>query len=133
MQCLGFIYLRHGQPYRAVVLLIVAAQAQPDRPEVLRTLCGALIAAGMGQQAYDVLDRLELLAPELTQHPMMRLMRARALLLLGRTEEARATFRPPACRRATCWHTGQAAATEAGRMRSSPAWASGPIWRWSRF
>ncbi len=94
VHCLGFIYLRHGQPYRAVVLLIVAAQAQPNRPEVLRTLCGALIAAGMGQQAHDVLDRLELLAPELTQHPMMRLMRARALLLLGRTEEARATFRP---------------------------------------
>jgi type III secretion protein Y len=93
VHCLGFIYLRHGQPYRAVVMLIVAAQAQPDRPEILRTLCGGLIAARMGQQALDVLDRLDMLTPEHTQHPMMRLMRARALLLLGRTEEARAAFR----------------------------------------
>jgi type III secretion protein Y len=96
VHCLGFIYLRHGQPYRAVVLLIVAAQAEPDRPEILRTLCGALIAAGMGTQALDVLDRLAALQPEHAQHPMMRLMRGRALLLLGRGEEARAAFRPPA-------------------------------------
>lgn len=95
VHCLGFIYLRHGQPYRAVVLLIVAAQAEPDRPEVLRTLCAALIAAGMGSQALDVLNRLAALLPEHAQHPMMRLMRGRALLLLGRAEEARAAFRPP--------------------------------------
>jgi len=95
VHCLGFIYLRHGQPYRAVVLLIVAAQTEPNRPEVLRTLCAALIAAGMGRQALDVIDRLAALQPEQAQHPMMRLMRGRALLLLGRTEEARAAFRPP--------------------------------------
>jgi type III secretion protein Y len=95
VHCLGFVYLRHGQPYRAVVLLIVAAQAEPDRPEILRTLCGALIAAGMGSQALDVLDRLAALQPEDAQHPMMRLMRGRALLLLGRTDEARAAFSPP--------------------------------------
>jgi type III secretion protein Y len=96
VHCLGFIYLRHGQPYRAVVLLIVAAQAEPDRADILRTLCGALIAAGMGSQALDVLDRLAALQPEDAQHPMMRLMRGRALLLLGRGEEARAAFRAPA-------------------------------------
>jgi len=95
VHCLGFVYLRHGQPYRAVVLLIVAAQAEPNRPEVLRTLCAALIAAGMGKQALDVIDRLAALQPEQAQHPMMRLMRGRALLLLGRTEEARTAFRPP--------------------------------------
>jgi type III secretion protein Y len=95
VHCLGFIYLRHGQPYRAVVLLIVAAQAEPDRADILRTLCGALIAAGMGAQALDVLDRLAALRPEEAQHPMMRLMRGRALLLLGRAEEARAAFRAP--------------------------------------
>jgi type III secretion protein Y len=95
VHCLGFIYLRHGQPYRAVVLLIVAAQAEPDRPDILRTLCAALIGAGMGSQALDVLDRLAALEPEQAHHPMMRLMRGRALLLLGRGEEARAAFRGP--------------------------------------
>ena len=94
IHCLGFIYLRHGQPYRAVVMLIVAAQEQPDRPEVLRTLCAAPIAARLGQQALGVFDKLDILVPEQAQHPMMRLMRARALLLLGRTEEARSVFQP---------------------------------------
>ena len=95
VHCLGYIYLRHGQPYRAVVLLIVAAQAEPDRPELLRTLCGALIAAGMATQALEVLDRLAVLQPEQADHPMMRLMRARALLLVGRADEARTVFRGP--------------------------------------
>src|SRR6202012_24465 len=58
VHCLGYISLRHGQPYRAVILLIVAAQSEPNRPELLRTLCGALIAAGMGGQALDVLAQL---------------------------------------------------------------------------
>jgi Flp pilus assembly protein TadD len=93
VHCLGFVYLRHGQHYRAVVLLIVAAQAAPERVDILRTLCGALIAAGMGGQALDVLDRLVQLAPGDALHPMMRLMRARALLLLGRAEEAKSVFR----------------------------------------
>ena len=95
LHCLGFIYLRHGQPYRAVVLLIVAAQADPDRIDVLRTLAASLIAAKMGQQAIDVLDRLVHLAPGSGDLPMMRLMRARALLLLGRDAEAYAAFRGP--------------------------------------
>ncbi len=93
IHCLGFIYLRHGQPYRAVVLLIVAAQTAPDRGDVLRTLCAALIAAKMGEQALEVVGRLSQLEPRLQHHPMMRLMHARALLLLGRNTEARAVFR----------------------------------------
>jgi type III secretion protein Y len=92
IHCLGFIYLRHGQPYRAVVLLLVAAQAAQTRTDLLRTLAGALVAARMGDQAIDVLDRLALLEPALTTHPMMCLLRARALLLLGRVADARAAF-----------------------------------------
>ena len=95
LHCLGFIYIRHGQPYRAVVLLIVAAQADADRVDVLRTLCAALIGAKMGQQAIDVLARLTHLVPGSDSLPMMRLMRARALLLTGREEEAYAVFRGP--------------------------------------
>lgn len=94
LHCLGFVYLRHGQPYRAVVLLIVAAQSAPNRADVLRTLCAALVAARMGEPALDVLDRLAALEPDMADHRMMRLMRARALLLLGRTEAARRAFLP---------------------------------------
>ncbi len=94
LHCLGFIYLRHGQHQRAVVLLILAAQSGASaRPEVLRTLCAALIAAGMGRQALEIVDRLAALEPDGGAHPMMRLMHARALLLLGRGDEARAVFR----------------------------------------
>ena len=93
VHCLGFVYLRHGQPYRAVVLLIVAAQSAPERADVLRTLCGAMVAAGMGAQALPRVDRLRLLAPEDGNHPMMRVLRARALLLAGDVDAARAAFR----------------------------------------
>ena len=89
MHCLGYIYLRHGQPYRAVVLLIVAGQAAPERADILRTLAAALIESGMGEQALDVLARLTHVAP----HRMIHLMRARALLLAGRKDEARHAFR----------------------------------------
>ncbi len=93
IHCLGFVYLRHGQANRAVVLLIIAAQDAPDRVDVLRTLAAALIAAGLGQQALDVLDRITGLTPQEAGHPMIRLMRARALLLLGERDEARSVFR----------------------------------------
>jgi type III secretion protein Y len=92
IHCLGFIYLRHGQPYRAVVLLIVAGQAAPQRADILRTLCLALIDAGMGDQALEVMAQLAVLAPAMAAHRMMHVMRARALLLVGRTDEARASF-----------------------------------------
>ena len=92
IHCLGFIYLRHGQPYRAVVLLIVAGQAAPERADILRTLCLALIDASMGEQALEVMTQIEALAPDMAAHRFMRLMRARALLLLGRGAEARQCF-----------------------------------------
>jgi len=95
MHCLGFLYLRHGQPYRAVVILLVAAHVASERPDVLRTLCAALVAARMGTQALELLDRLAQLDPGSAQHPMIRLLRARALLLLGRRDAARAAFRAP--------------------------------------
>lgn len=98
LHCLGFVYLRHGQHHRAVVLLILAAQSKAgaERPEVLRTLCAALVAAGMGRQALEIVERLAALEPEAASHPMMRLMHARALLLLGRRQEAQSVFRAPA-------------------------------------
>jgi type III secretion protein Y len=93
VHCLGYIYLRHGQSYRAVVLLIVAAQMAPDRSDILRSLAASLIASGMGEQALDVITRILRLEPALQHHRMMRLMQARALLAAGRGEEARQIFR----------------------------------------
>jgi type III secretion protein Y len=97
IHCLGFIYLRHGQPYRAVVLLIVAGEAAPERADILRTLCLALIDSGMGEQALEVIHKLTVRAPDMAAHRLMRLMRARALLLVGRAEEARHCFAQSQC------------------------------------
>ena len=99
LHCLGYIYLRHGQGARATVLLMVAAREAPDRVGILRTLSAALIAAGLGERALAVLDQIEAMEPDSATHRMMRLMRARALLLQGRKEEARRIFEggePPA-------------------------------------
>lgn len=92
LHCLGYVYLRHGQAKRAAVLLMVAGRAAPERPEVLRTLAAALVEAGLGERAMEVLDRLAALDPAGADHPMARLLRARALLLQGRVEQARRVF-----------------------------------------
>lgn len=92
LHCLGFAYLRHGQARRAAVLLMTAGRAAPDRSDILRTLAAALIEAGLGERAAEVLDRLAALDPATVAHPMMRLLRARALLLQGRIDHARSVF-----------------------------------------
>ncbi len=93
LHCLGFVYLRHGQATRAVVLLMLASRAAPDRADVLRTLAAAMIGAGLGAQAMVIVDRICAIEPEGAGHPMIALMRARALLLQQRGEEARIVFR----------------------------------------
>ena len=92
LHCIGYAYLRHGQAKRAAVLLMVAGRDAPERPELLRTLAAALVEAGMGDRAAEVLDRLAQLDPAGADHPMARLLRARALLLQGRTDGARRVF-----------------------------------------
>lgn len=92
LHCLGFVYLRHGQARRAAVLLMVAGRALPDRPAILRTLAAALVEAGLGERAAPVLDRLVALEPAEAAHPMVRLLRARALLQQGHVEQARQVF-----------------------------------------
>lgn len=92
LHCIGYAYLRQGQAKRAAVLLMVAARAAPERPDLLRTLAAALVEAGMGDRATGVLDRLAQFDPDSANHPMALLLRARALLQQGRTEQARRVF-----------------------------------------
>lgn len=92
LHCLGFAYLRHGQARRAAVLLMTAGRAAPERPDILRTLAAALVEAKLGDRAEEVLNQLSALDPATAGHPMMRLLRARALLLQGRADQARDVF-----------------------------------------
>jgi type III secretion protein Y len=90
---IGLTYLRHGQPHRAIVLLIVASHAAPHRTDVLVTLAASMISVQLGDQAMTVLDRIESIDLALSQQPLLQRLRARALLILGRVEEARTLIR----------------------------------------
>jgi Flp pilus assembly protein TadD len=92
LHCLGYVYLRQGQLRRAAVLLMLAARDDPSAA-LLRTLALALIGCNLGEQAMQVLDRAEQLDPAGASLPLNRVLRARALLALGRREEARVVFR----------------------------------------
>jgi hypothetical protein len=74
------------------VLLIVASHAAPHRTDVLVTLAASMISVQLGDQAMTVLDRIESIDLALSQQPLLQRLRARALLILGRVDEARAVI-----------------------------------------
>ncbi|MDB6454411.1 tetratricopeptide repeat protein [Falsirhodobacter sp. 20TX0035] len=90
LHSLGYLYLRAGQGRRALVLLLLANQMEPDSGGILRTLTAALIENGSSQRALSALDRLAELEPDHGQAAL--LLRARALWMLGSEDEARRCF-----------------------------------------
>lgn len=61
LHALGYLYCRHGQVKRALVLLLLAGRLAPRDVGVLRTLAYAFICDGAGQSALRVLDHLDTL------------------------------------------------------------------------
>lgn len=92
LHCLGYVYLRHGQSRRAIVLLFLAARHDP-RPIILAALALALVEAELGNPAIDILDRLAIDDPVLAADPRITTIRARALLAIGRQEDAQVLFK----------------------------------------
>ncbi|RJE89492.1 type III secretion apparatus assembly chaperone SctY [Paracoccus onubensis] len=90
LHSLGYLYLKGGRVRRALVLLLLAHQIEPDSPGILRTLTAALIENGSSQRALAALDRLATLEPEGNQ--AATLLRARALWTMGDEERARQCF-----------------------------------------
>jgi|ERR1700710_362468 hypothetical protein len=90
---IALTYLRHGQPHRSIVLLIVASHASPHRTDILVTLAAAMISVRLGDQAMTVLERIAAIDIELSQKPLLLRLRARTLLILGQVDEARAIIR----------------------------------------
>jgi len=88
---LGYLYGRYGQPKRALVLLLIAARMAPDDVGVLRTLAHMFLLDGYPQRAAAVLERLATL--DGAEHPVLDLLRARALWKCGQKPEARQAFR----------------------------------------
>ena len=91
LHCLGYIYLRHGQSRRAIVLFLVAAQ-HGGNPQILTALALALVESGLGEPALQVLDRLDGMAPEWGSQRLIGVIRARAMLCMGEADQARALF-----------------------------------------
>jgi type III secretion protein Y len=92
LHCLGYVYLRHGQSRRAIVLLFLAVRHDP-RPLLLAALALALVEAELGNPAIDILDRLAFDDPVLATDQRITTIRARALLAIGRQEDAQALFK----------------------------------------
>ena len=91
LHVLGYLYLRFGQHRRALALLRIAARQAPADHGIMRSLAYALVLNRAAEEALAVIERLTSLEPASRQNTW--LLESRALLLLGRTSEARQAFR----------------------------------------
>jgi type III secretion protein Y len=91
LHILGYLYGSHGQVNRGITYLLIAVQLSPDDPGLLRTLAHLLIRNGDAEKALATIDRMETM-DVMASHPALALLKSRALLLSGRTEEARSSF-----------------------------------------
>jgi len=92
LHALGAFYLRQGFPKQGLSLLLAARDYGIRDTALDRAIAQAYLLSGAPKQALKQLDDLD---PSLdTQHhrESARILRSRALLALGRVEEARKTF-----------------------------------------
>ena len=90
---LAYVYLACGQNLRALALLRLVERERPSDVGLLRILAYALLAAGQGEEAVDLVTRLETLDTDPKARTPLLLLRSHALRLAGRLDEARQTFR----------------------------------------
>lgn len=104
---LGYIYLQHGLPDKAAVLLAAREVLAPGEPRALLTLALAQVRSGKGERALATLERLALAGGV---DAGFHLVRAQALRAVGRTEEAAAAMRAHVAARAAAPLPAHAAA-----------------------
>ena len=93
LQILGYLYLQHAQPGRALAFLLLAARDNRDDPELTETLAYAFLANGDAKQAHTLLERLDRREGRPPDNSPRHLLMSRTLLALGETERARELFR----------------------------------------
>lgn len=91
LDCLGYIYLKAGQPNRAIILFLLAVRHRPTA-RLMAALALALIEAGLGSSALPLFERIEKFDLKFGQDPRIGILRARALLANGDYEMARSLF-----------------------------------------
>jgi type III secretion protein Y len=90
---LAWFYLQHGEPEKALILLRAGARLAPDDRQILKSLAFAELAAGDAGGALASVERYQRAGGEAGPASPIQLIRARALLALGRGIEARDCFR----------------------------------------
>lgn len=97
LHVLGYLYGCHGQVKRGAAYVLIAVQLDPGNASLLRTLAHLLVLDGEADKALATIAKLETL--EDMDHPGLALLKSRALLTAGRTDEARNAFRQFLARR----------------------------------
>ncbi|MCD2512852.1 hypothetical protein [Comamonas endophytica] len=90
MDVLAYIYLEHGLPDKAAVLLSARNLLAPDDARVLLTWALALVRSGKPEKALQTLERLAMLG---AMGAEFHLVRAQALQMLDRQAEAASAMR----------------------------------------
>ncbi len=86
---LGYLYLRMGLDNRAEKLFAALTALDEADGWARRGLAAACLALGEGEAALEHVDRAMGSAPLSSRDAPLHLLRARALWLVGRTDEAR--------------------------------------------
>lgn len=90
---LAWFFLQHGQPEKAAVLLRAGLRLLPDAAEFLKALALAELQRGDAGAALAAAERYMIVGQDRGPGSPIQLVRARALLQLGRAAEAREAFR----------------------------------------
>ena len=85
---LGFIYLQHCRPERAVTVFRALEKIVPDEGHYRNSLCYALLLAGEYDETLRRCDQVLPGMPEGSDRAFLQLMRGRALWGSGRKNEA---------------------------------------------
>lgn len=85
---LGYLYLRMGQGKRARKLFAALVALDKDDGWARRGLAAACLALGEGEAALEHIDKAIGSTPLPSRDAALHLLRARALWLTGRTDEA---------------------------------------------
>jgi Flp pilus assembly protein TadD len=89
MRLLGHVFLLHGRPDQALVILRALCVLAPDDNRAMRSLALAAIRAGQAQEASRVLDQLR---DSGDPSPVVHLLEGQALTAAGRHAEAQRAF-----------------------------------------
>lgn len=89
MRLLGHVFLLHGRPDQALVMLRAICVLAPDDRRAMRSLALAAIRAGQSGEASRVLDKLR---DSGDPSPVLHLLHGQALAATGRHAEAECAF-----------------------------------------